>query len=135
MNPTNPSINNSNTNTVTSITNPMGTTGLGTTSAYGSGYGSGSYGGYGSSYGGIGGYGSLGSSYGGYGSMYGGYGSSYGMGGYGSYGMGGYGRMGMMAGGDPNKPNMVMNTLMTLESLGFLIGSFCEIGKSLDHNI
>jgi hypothetical protein len=56
----------------------------------------------------------------------GGYGSSYGMGGYGSsYGMGGYGRMGMMAGGDPNKPNMVMNTLMTLESLGFLIGSFC----------
>ena len=35
-------------------------------------------------------------------------------GGYGSsmYGMG-YGRMGMM-GGDPNKPNMVMNTLMTL---------------------
>jgi hypothetical protein len=47
--------------------------------------------------------------------MYGGgYGSSFGMGGYGSYGMG-YGRMGMgMMGGDPNKPNMIMNTLMTL---------------------
>lgn len=110
--------------------------GLGTT-GYGSsigGYGS-SMGGYGSSMGGYGSsMGGYGSSMGGYGSSYGGYGggSSYGMGG--GYGMG-YGRSGMMGNNDPNQRGFVMNTLMTLESLGFLIGSFCEIGRSLDQNV
>jgi peroxin-13 len=106
------------------------------TSSYGGGMGSSYGGGYGSSYGGGYGssYGGMGSSYGGYGSSYGGgYGSSYG--GMGMGGMGGYGRMGMMGQGQDGQKGFLMNTMMTLESLGFLIGSFCEIGRSLDQNI
>ena len=82
-----------------------------------------------SSYGGMGSYGGLGGSMlgGGYGmgGMYGGMG---GMGGMGMYGMG----MGMGMGMDQN--STLFNSMMAMQSFGFLINSLCEIARSLDQN-
>jgi hypothetical protein len=84
-------------------------------------------------YGGMSGYGGMGSSmYGGYGGM-GGYGM--GMGGmYGGMGMGmgGMGMMGMGMGMDQN--STLFNSMIALQSFGFLINSLSDIARSLDHN-
>lgn len=64
------------------------------------------------------------------GGMYGGYG---GLGGYGMGGMyGGMYGMGMGMGMEQN-PNL-MNSMIALQSLGFLINSLCDIARSLDQN-
>lgn len=64
--------------------------------------------------------------------MYGGYGGlgGYGMGGM--YGGGMYG-MGMGMGGMQQNPTL-MNSMIALQSLGFLINSLCDIARSLDQN-
>ena len=76
-------------------------------------------------YGGMGSYGMGSSMYGGYGG-YGGYGMGMGMGMGGMYGMG----MGM--GMDQN--STLFNSMIALQSFGFLINSLCDIARSLDQN-
>jgi peroxin-13 len=70
----------------------------------------------------------MGGMYGGLGGMssYGGYGGMGGM-----YGGGMYGGMGMP--GMEQSPNL-MNSMIALQSLGFLVNSLSEIARSLDQN-
>ncbi|KAL4510109.1 hypothetical protein ABPG72_010302 [Tetrahymena utriculariae] len=111
------------------LNSSLGTSSMGTMGGYGMGS---SYGGMGSSYGGYGSsmYGGYGSSmYGGYGSsMYGGFGSSMYGGGYGRYGMG----MGM--GMDPNQQGFMQNSMMFLNSFGFVIQAMGEIARTVEMN-
>lgn len=60
------------------------------------------------------------------------YGGGYGLGGYGMGGMYGGGMYGMGMGMEQN-PNL-MNSMIALQSLGFLINSLCDIARSLDQN-
>lgn len=78
-------------------------------------------------YGGMGSYGMGSSMYGGYGG-YGGYGMGMGMG----MGMGGMYGMGMGMGMDQN--STLFNSMIALQSFGFLINSLCDIARSLDQN-
>jgi peroxin-13 len=79
------------------------------------------------------------------GSGYGGYGGGYGMGGYGMGGLGmgglgmgmgmyggGMGMMGMGMGMDQN--STLFNSMIALQSFGFLINSLSDIARSLDQN-
>ena len=78
----------------------------------------------------------MGSMYGGYGgmgSMYGGYGGMGGMGGmYGGMGMGGMGMMGMGMGMD--QKGTLFNSMIALQSFGYLINCLSDIARSLDQN-